>query len=201
MGRLSHHRKVENNQREASGHGYSHRTRLPSDDSSLIMPVAPKPIKYNDSDARSRLAPKHVDSQMPSKRKRKRDEGRPSDVLRTVENYEKRKRYKTRADRYEAKTGQASESRRSDDRKKRSEKTKRSQAKKSSRRTGEDLARNFASSKVANERLTVSYMNMIMWLQVTIARFGLGPASSRMGRPHLQTRSTAVKRHRPSHDY
>jgi len=76
--------------------------------------------------------------------------------LKPEEEYAKRKRHKTKLDRYEAKPKAVTESRRSRVRTERPEKAKTSQLKKTTRRIGEDLLRNFASSKIANDRLTVS---------------------------------------------
>ncbi len=88
-----------------------------------------------------------------------REASSESDLPKPEEIFEKRKRHKTKEDRYEVKE----KKRKTDDEKevkKRSKPFKRSDAAKATRAAGEDLIRSFKSDKIAQDRLTVCYKHV-----------------------------------------
>jgi len=82
---------------------------------------------------------------------------------RRKEAFEERKRHKTKADRYEAKSKTKDIVEEEKVVKKKSKKVKRGDAAKASRRAGEDLIRSFTSKNIAQARLTVCSPKECAW--------------------------------------
>lgn len=92
------------------------------------------------------------------KRKYVSDESlsRSSELPEANEIFEKRRRHRTKEDRYDAKGKKSKTGAGGNIAKKRTKKVKRGDAAKISRAAGKNLMRGFASDKVAPQRLTVS---------------------------------------------
>lgn len=142
-------------------HSSRHRRRHTSTDSSLIQPVHISTGRRE----QTKSALKAVDNMRPPiaqdtmrKRKYVSDDGlSPSSELPEAnEMFEKRRRHKTKEDRYDAKAKKSKAAAGGNATKKKTKKVKRGEAAKILRAAGEDLIRGFASDKIAQQRLTVS---------------------------------------------
>jgi hypothetical protein len=109
-----------------------------------------------------------------------------SEDPRRKETFEKRKRHKTKADRYEAKNKTKDIAEEEKIIKKKPKKVKRGDAAKASRRAGEDLIRSFTSKNIAQARLTVgSPKECARECKLIICRCVLAQVSSGMAEHRL----------------